>query len=131
MGWFGKMLGTDKAMDTVKESAKSTFSIIDEAFYTDQEKADNKAKAANMWLQVQKVVATQSAPTAISRRIIAWSIIGIVTFMVLQGCLYVAFEDDARIDSLIKLAKAFWIGEAFTSVMVFYFGAHIFKGTSK
>ena len=125
MGWFGKLLGTDKAMDTVKESAKSTFSIIDEAFYTDQEKADTRAKAAAIWLSAQKVVATQSAPTAISRRIIAWSIIGIVCFMVLQGCIYVAFDDAGRIEKLIELAKSFWIGEAFTSVMVFYFGAHL------
>ena len=128
MGWFGKLLGTDKALDTVKESAKSTFSIIDEAFYTDQEKSESKAKAVNQWLQAQKIVAAQSAPTAISRRVIAWAVIGIVCFMVLQGCLYIGFDDDLRVQKLIELAKAFWIGEAFTSVMVFYFGAHILKG---
>lgn len=128
MSWLTKLLGTDKALDIVKESASSTFSILDEAFDTDQEKRESKLKTAQVWLEAQRVIAKQSAPTAISRRIIAWTIIGIVAFFCIQGSIYIGFDDSSRLTSLILFAKAMWIGEAFTSVMVFYFGAHIFGG---
>ena len=128
MSWFSKLLGTDKALDVVKDSAKSTFSIIDEAFHTDQEKAEGKLKAANIWLESQRTIAKQSAPTAISRRVIAWAIIGLVVFFCVQGSLYIALEQTEKLTDLLKFIKAMWIGEAFTAVMVFYFGAHLLGG---
>lgn len=128
MSWFGKLLGTDKAMDTVNTVAKESFSIINNAFYTDQEKAESRNKAATVWLRAQEVVSKQSAPTAISRRIIAWSVITLIGFFSFQGAIYIGFDDASRLKALIDFVKAMWIGEAFTTVMVFYFGAHILGG---
>jgi len=144
MSWFGKLIGTDKALDIVQDTAKSTFGIIDNAFYTDQEKTQDgiaaKNKATELWLDSQALIIKQSSGTSVSRRIIAWSVISIVIFMLLQVSLaawlvpkgYISATDsDAIIASLMSFADKFSIGWAFVGVIVFYFGAHVMEAKKK
>ena len=44
----------DKVAATIQDSAKSTFSLIDNAFYTDQEKAAAKGEALKMYSELIK-----------------------------------------------------------------------------
>ena len=66
----------DAAANIAEKSADGIIGGIDKMFYTDQEKAEAKAKYFTFWLDTQKVIAGESAPTAISRRILAFMIMG-------------------------------------------------------
>lgn len=71
MGWFGKLLGTDGAVKEVISSAKE---LVDDAWYTEDEKAEDRAAARR---EAQGMVVEWMRNTQgqnLSRRIIALSI---------------------------------------------------------
>lgn len=126
MSWFSKLLGTDKALDTINTIAEGGLDLADKAFYTDQEKAEFRMKKADMWLRMSEMVSKQSAPTAISRRIIAWSVIGMVVFDLLVGTTLLLLDMHFILDKFLALNDTLGIDVAFPMVIGFYFGPHIF-----
>jgi hypothetical protein len=78
MSWLGKVFGTDEAVGNVIQQGKE---LLDDAFYTDSEKAEDKAATA---AQVRSMVVEwmqNSQGQNLSRRVIAMS----VTFTWLGG----------------------------------------------
>jgi len=128
MGILSKLLGTEKlAQTTVKEG----FGLLDNAFHTEQEKAADSKEMMAMWLRVQELVHTQSSPTSISRRYISWGII-LQMMIVVNVCLvYVCKGDTVTVDNIINVASSLWLGQAFVSVIVFYFGPHVVSAIKK
>ena len=92
--------------------------VGDAVVFTDEEKS-----AA--WLKSQQIIATQNSPTSISRRYIAWAVIIMVMALVGISVVCALTGETERLKSMIDIAKEFWIGEAFVSVIVFYFGPHM------
>jgi hypothetical protein len=132
MGWFGKLLGTDKALDTASDLAKSGMDMLDNAFYTDQERAETKGRIMDTWLSTQKLIAEQSTPTAISRRIIAWGVLSLVWLAVAVGMAVILMDGNIdKINGIIGLLDSMQIGWAFVSIIVFYFGPHIMSAIGK
>lgn len=130
MGWFGKLLGTDKALDVIDTVAKGGLDLLDNAFYTDEEKANIRMKQANLWLKMHDTVAKQSAPTAISRRIIAWAVVGMAMFSLLVGTVLLFLKMDEMLVKFLDLVSTVGITTAFPLVIGFYFGPHIFSSMS-
>ena len=133
MGMLSGLFSSKKVVDTAAEVVKSGTTMLDEAFYTDQGKAEFRAKAADNWLELQKIVANQSTPTAVSRRVVA--ILVIVPAMIMAlGCFgMVLIMDDpkAKVDAIVAVADAFKLGWATTAVVAFYFGKHIIGAMGK
>ncbi len=125
MGWFSNLLGTEKAVEAAANVAESGMSIIDNAFYTDQEKAENAQLLQKNWLEVQKIIGEQSTPTAISRRYIAWAVISLVWLATLLCMGLVLIGREALVAPIVDILKALQVGWAFTAVIVFYFGTHL------
>ena len=127
MGWFSKLLGTDKALDTINTIAEGGISLADNAFYTDQEKADFRVKQGNMWLKMNEIVAKQSSPTSISRRVIAWAIIAMTVFSLFVGTCLILLGRTEMLNDFLALLDNIGLSMAFPLVMGFYFGPHIFS----
>ena len=89
MGIFDIFKSSSKAVDTASDIAnKATDGIIggiDKMFYTEQEKSAAKQKWFDSWLDLQKLLSTEGTPTAISRRILAFMIMGVFLFLILFG----------------------------------------------
>lgn len=85
MSVFTKLFGMDKVVEKGAE-------IIDEAFNTDQEKSDARQKWFSTFLELQKVIATEGTPTALSRRILAFMIMGAFIFLILFAVIIWKFD---------------------------------------
>jgi hypothetical protein len=78
MSWLGKVFGTDAAVENVIKQGKE---LLDDAFYTDSEKAEEKAAAAAAVRSMVVEWMQNSQGQNLARRVIAMS----VTFTWLGG----------------------------------------------
>jgi len=133
MGWWGTLLGTEKAIERVGDVADSGMSLLDNAFYTDQEKAVHAGELFQGWLRMQEVVANQSSPTALSRRYIAWSVVGLVWLAAVLcfGLVLIGNGHETKVNEIVEVVKALQFGWGFVAVIVFYFGTHVLGKLTK
>lgn len=143
MGFFDIFKTSTKAVDTGLDLVKTGAKGIDMLFYTDEEKAQSVAERAKLKyefakLNIEHIKATlgESSARSISRRYIAWGVIGqsifLSTFSLIMYCLGAWTENEALMDvseyalELLKL----W-GTANLMVLGFYFGVHLVRGMRK
>ncbi len=86
MGWLSTILGTPKIVSTVADTVKSGVGMLDNAFYTDQEKATNGLKMQDLWLKIQQAIANENSIKSVTRRILAWGIVCLFLFLILAAC---------------------------------------------
>lgn len=129
MSFFSKLfLGgktAETVADTLKDSAKASFSILDEAFNTDQEKSEAKAKAVDAYIEIYKTTMTESTGTAEARR---WFLQTITNYILLCATLCMVakfFHRDDLAATIIEVVAAFYIGQAFVAAVSFYFMTHV------
>jgi len=111
--------------DTLKDSAKSTFGILDEAFHTDQEKAEAKAKAVDAYIEIYKTTMTESTGTAEARRWFLQAITNFIMTMAVCALLAMVFGHPEIKDSIIEVVREFQLGWAFVAAVGFYFMTHV------
>ena len=119
---------TENITETVRDSAKSAFSIIDEAFHTDQEKAEASAKAVETYCKIWEFTTKENTGTSVARR----NLMDRLTNFILIACAVCICADIANLegvsDSVVEHIKAFYIGEALAGGTAFYFLTHVAKG---
>lgn len=111
----------DKVAATIQDSAKSTFSLIDSAFYTDQEKAAAKGEALKMYSELIKTTTQESTGTAEARR---WFLQTITNFMMSLALIGIVAEvfGYSSVSAIIKDYVVSWqFGWAFVSAVSFYY----------
>jgi hypothetical protein len=123
MSLLTTLFGTPKVVNTVADTVKAGVGMIDEAFYTDQEKAQNALKTWDVWLNIQKTTAQENSIRSVTRRILAWMIIGVFLLLVVSACgLYYWFPEwSAYIGTTISETQLGWLVLA---VGTFYFGTY-------
>jgi hypothetical protein len=114
---------------TIENVAGAAVDGIDSLILTDEERLKYHAKAAETHLEVTRIIAAESTPTAVSRRIIAVLVIG--PFVLLKLASAVAYlcgwyGDAAHLNELSGDFEY-----AVIAVVTFYFGSHIVKGFKK
>ena len=84
-GWITGAQQVDKAMDIAKEASTGIIAGIDAAWFTPKEKS--RAAFEITQASIQMVVATQGEATvrSITRRVLAWMIMGSFLFLLLFG----------------------------------------------
>ena len=96
MGILDIFKSSSKAIDTAANIAEKTtdgiIGGIDKIFYTEQEKAEAKKKWFDGWLDLQKIISNESTPTAISRRILAFMIMGPFVSLIVFGVVIYKFD---------------------------------------
>lgn len=127
MSFFGKLFGSDKALEKVVDTASG---LLDEAFYTKEEKAADKAAART---EAQKMVIQwmeASTGSRLARRAIAFAITGTWLGMywmtaVLAVCSVWATEasDKLKASGLIIDAAADVMVSPVMLILGFYFAA--------
>lgn len=135
---FFKAVGglfTGKAVETtaetVRETAKSSLSIIDEAFHTDEEKGQLKLDTLNIMLRLQDSINDENHGTSQARRDLMWALTRIITFSFLLCVFLVVLKQSEMVAEVTELVIAFKIGWAWVSGVTLYFSTHIVSAASK
>lgn len=125
---FGKMFGTDKALTAMVDNVSAG---IDKLFYTDEEKAEDGAKARSeaRAMVVKWMASTQGQNVA--RRFIAISVTGVWLFQYVVGWLmdmasvFVSAAASAKLTqaSLVTSERADTMVPAVMLILGFYFAA--------
>lgn len=122
MGWLGKLFGTDAALENgVKIAGNVTNGImsgIDNAFYTDQEKAQESTK-------VLLALQDQYTPRSISRRILAFMFSLCFCLSFITALIFACFDKTESVNDIIGLVKAYDLGWIMITIVIFYFGNYM------
>jgi hypothetical protein len=89
MAWYSWLVGTPKIAEKITDTAANAINtgvkMIDEAFYTDQEKAAEKVKYTQLFLDLQKLLVNDSGVSSIARRAVATVIMITFCFLVIMA----------------------------------------------
>jgi len=123
-GLFGWIVGgTDSADSTVTRAGK----MIDDAIYTDQEKAATNGKILDWYLKYQEA----TKPQNVSRRIIALAVTGLWVAMLVLAVLSRWLEKESGAGSFSQFIFDTMnanINTPFSIIIGFYFAAHVVRG---
>jgi len=121
MGWLSVLFGTPKVVGAVADTVKAGVGMLDNAFYTDQEKASNAIKFSDAWLQIQIATANENSIRSISRRLLAWAIMFVFLLLILAAAVLWGF-DPKYSEFILKLISDTELGWLTVGVGIFYFG---------
>ena len=121
MSWLSVLTGAPKVVDMVSDTVKSGMGMLDNWKFTDEEKAKHGLMMTKAWLEIQKTTASENSIRSVTRRILAWGIIG--TFLSLVGFASMIYKWNAgwavHIKQTIMDTQLGWL---VISVGFFYFG---------
>jgi len=115
LGWI--IGGSNAAEKTIETGAK----MLDNAFYTDQEKADNHNKILDWFLEYQKA----TAPQNVSRRIIAIMVVSLWCLMILAGL--ILYKIDKEYCDFIFAQLRDVVNNPFMIIVGFYFVTQVVR----
>lgn len=116
------LLGAPKIVSVVADSVKSGMTMWDNSNYTDQEKAANTLKMTDLWLKIQEATANENSIKSITRRILAWGIIGNFLIIINVGVYFVIVGSLEKVTTLKEFLLETKMGWMAVAVVVFYFG---------
>ena len=125
MSFFSTLFSVPKIVDTAAEVVIKGTDMIDKAFYTDQEKAENSNKLMAFWLELQKLIANDTGFSAIARRFVAYMITGVFLFLVVMACAVWKFDKDWS-EFILKTIDKTDLGYLMLLVGFFFFGFYAF-----
>jgi len=117
-GIFGRLFGTDTIV-------KKGMELLDDAFYTDAEKAEDKKEATKERTRAKVELLTAYAPFKLAQRYIAFAFTGVYIFIMLNGVLGSLYEviDMQNVEQAKRFANEMYLGEIMLAIVGFYFGA--------
>ena len=125
MKWLTGLFGSSKNVETiVTTGAKGLYNGIDKAFYTEEEKADDRSKRTAAFLKFFEMAADQNSIRSITRRWLAFLVVGptmLCFVLAMIGYLF-TFEFADKMFDMFKIMIPYAAG-----VLVFYFGPHFLK----
>jgi len=123
MGFLTAILGTPKIVNTVADTVKSGMGMLDNAFYTEQEKAVEAGKVMQTWLAIQKATADENSVRSITRRILAWFVTGMFLLLILFACVVYRFDSNWAVFIMDMITKSQLM---YLTMIVgfFYFGSY-------
>lgn len=132
MGWLSSITslfgGSDSMGKIATKAADGLYNGIDKLFYTDEEKADARQKAGELYLKFIDKAYDQNSTRSVTRRWIAFMVIGPMMLCFLSGGA-AWFFDQAAAAFLFSMFKelAPWGG----GILMFYYGPHIVSAIPK
>ena len=123
MSIWATLFGMPKVIEGAVDVVKSGVDIVDKAFYTEQEKADNNTKVMDVWLKLQMLLANDNSVSAYTRRMIAFLSYTIFFILVIFACVVYKVDPEWAkfiIETVINLQIA-WIVLVITG---FFFGGY-------
>ena len=116
---FKSVLSAPKTLDKVVDTlVKGGDALI----LTDEERIQYNIKAAELHLKLTEKIGNESAPTAISRRVVGLMVLGPFAFLSVGGALIHPVSAETALHWL-NVAENFEMPSL--AVVAFYFGSHI------
>jgi len=126
MGLLSFITGAGKAGDTIDRVSDGLVKGLDMLVLTDEEKIQYSAKAGELWLDTQKVLATENTARTLTRRYIAVAIMYSWVLMVLLSfglALWEAVTNGGMANSIQLFTTVNSVmGTVVLAIIVFYFG---------
>ena len=84
---FWDFLGTTKVADAAADTIKTGTSMLDNAFFTDQERAVAAQKFTETWLSIQDKIVSENSLSSITRRVLAYMVMGTFLGLIIFACM--------------------------------------------
>ena len=120
MGWFSKVIGSDKAMDTANSVLDGIKNGVDAIVFTDEEKAEYRQEGYKLWLKVLETTREESSVRSLTRRYIA--LLLVVAYTLLTFLAVVAYQFDSEFAAFVFSVAESKFGIMALGVATFYFG---------
>ena len=117
MSILASIFGSSKVIESATK-------LIDDAFYTDAEKAEDKLKNNHLKTKNKIDLMNAYAPFKLAQRVIAFSFVFVFLFILLNGILALiyGFVDIENVKMAKEFANEMWLGEIVLAIITFYFG---------
>lgn len=125
MSWWNFLTSSDKVVETGTDLIKMGANGIDALFYTQEEKAQAGIKVMDQVLEMNRVANEESSIRSITRRAIAWVIIGNFTIFSISALIVTLMGELEITASILQLMGSLSLPMITLAVVVFYFGNHI------
>jgi len=122
--WFSTgSKAADTAIETGAKVVEAGINALDAVFFTEEERAQFHKELADQWMQIQLATKDESSIRSVTRRVIAFLIIGPFVLVVL-GAVFVWPFNPAYAGFLLQVVEGYFGGLAL-GVAAFYFGPHL------
>lgn len=125
-GILGKIFGTDKVIDKAGD-------MIDKAFYTDQEKADDSKEMSKFKANQKLELLKAYQPFKLAQRVLAFGFTFVFLFIMMNGVLgslYGVIAMD-NVKAAMNFANEMWLGQIMITIIGFYFGGGFLESKNK
>ena len=125
-GFLGKIFGSDSVIQKGAD-------LIDEAFYTDSEKAEDKMKMQQQKADQRIKLMDAYAPFKLAQRYIAFGFVFVFLFIMLNGVLGALYGiiPMENVSNAREFADKMWLGEIILMIVSFYFGGGLVESINK
>ena len=129
MAWWS-VFGTTKMVDAAADTIKTGTSMLDNAFFTEQERSAAMQKFTETWLSIQDKIASENSLSSITRRILAYMIMSTFLGLVVFACMIWKY-DSAWSAYVLKVLAETQIGVLAVAVGATYFIYYGYKQARK
>ena len=115
------------------EVVKKGLDLIDEAWTSDEEKADNQAKIIEAKTNAKATLLNAYAPFKLAQRYLALMFSSVFLFIMINGILGALYGwvDMEAVNEAKKFANEMWLGEIMITIVGFYFGGGLVESYKK
>lgn len=126
LGLLGKIFGSDSVIEKAGD-------LIDDAFYTDSEKAEDKKEMTKFKAEHRLRLMNAYAPFKLAQRVIAFGFVFVFLFIMLNGVLGALYGiiPMENVDKARDFADKMWLGEIIIMIVSFYFGGGLAESIKK
>lgn len=117
MGILSNIFGTGEVI-------KKGLELIDEAWTSDEEKAENEAKIIEAKTNAKATLLNAYAPFKLAQRYLALMFSSVFLFIMMNGVLGALYGwvDMNAVQEAKRFANEMWLGEIMLTIIGFYFG---------
>ena len=126
MGILSNIFGTGEVI-------KKGLELIDEAWTSDEEKADNEVKIIEAKTNAKATLLNAYAPFKLAQRYLAMMFTFVYLFIMINGILgsLYGWVNMENVRESLKFANEMWLGEIMITIVAFYFGGGLAESFKK
>ena len=112
---------------------KKGLDLIDEAWTSDEEKADNEVKIIEAKTNAKATLLNAYAPFKLAQRYLALMFTFVYLFIMINGILGALYGwvNMENVRESLKFANEMWLGEIMITIVAFYFGGGLVESYKK
>lgn len=112
---------------------KKGLDLIDEAWTSDEEKAENKVTIIQAKTEAKATILNAYAPFKLAQRYLAMMFTFVFLFIMMNGVLGALYGwvDMVAVQEAKKFANEMWLGEIMLTIVGFYFGGGLAESIKK